>query len=120
MIVSAGAIIEKEGVFLVIFDRHGNWGFPKGHVDEGETVEAAAKREVKEEVGLDIELTEKKGVVHYDVNGEPKQTIYFLATWKAGEAQCLEEVEEVRWGTKEEVLNLLTFEEVKECFLEVV
>jgi 8-oxo-dGTP pyrophosphatase MutT (NUDIX family) len=39
-------------LFLLIRDSYRNWGFPKGHVEEGELPEAAALREVGEETGL--------------------------------------------------------------------
>jgi 8-oxo-dGTP pyrophosphatase MutT (NUDIX family) len=39
-------------LFLLIRDSYRNWGFPKGHVEEGEQPEAAALREVAEETGL--------------------------------------------------------------------
>ena len=39
-------------LFLIIRDSYNNWGFPKGHVEDGERPEAAAVREVSEETGL--------------------------------------------------------------------
>jgi len=39
-------------LFLIIRDSYDNWGFPKGHVENGERPEAAALREVCEETGL--------------------------------------------------------------------
>lgn len=39
-------------LFLLIRDSYRNWGFPKGHVEDGELPEAAALREVAEETGL--------------------------------------------------------------------
>ena len=39
-------------MFLIIRDSYDNWGFPKGHVEDGERPEAAALREVCEETGL--------------------------------------------------------------------
>ena len=39
-------------LFLIIRDSYDNWGFPKGHVEDGEQPEAAALREVSEETGL--------------------------------------------------------------------
>jgi 8-oxo-dGTP pyrophosphatase MutT (NUDIX family) len=39
-------------LFLLIRDSYRNWGFPKGHVEQGEQPEAAALREVTEETGL--------------------------------------------------------------------
>jgi 8-oxo-dGTP pyrophosphatase MutT (NUDIX family) len=44
-------------LFLLIRDSYRNWGFPKGHLEEGEPPDAAALREVTEETGLaDVEL----------------------------------------------------------------
>jgi 8-oxo-dGTP pyrophosphatase MutT (NUDIX family) len=39
-------------LFLIIRDSYNNWGFPKGHIEDGERPEAAAVREVSEETGL--------------------------------------------------------------------
>ena len=55
---SAGAIIfKKEGagiLFLVIYSaRNKIWGFPKGHIEAGESEKEAAIREIKEEAGLE-------------------------------------------------------------------
>jgi 8-oxo-dGTP pyrophosphatase MutT (NUDIX family) len=55
--LSAGGVIvrrkEDDSVeVLLIEDSYGNWGFPKGHVEGGETSEEAALRECREETGL--------------------------------------------------------------------
>ncbi len=55
---SAGAVIfRKEGtdiLFLIIYSNRNNiWGFPKGHIEQGETAKKASLREIKEEVGLE-------------------------------------------------------------------
>ena len=58
--VAAGAIVEYEGGIVLlrreIDPRAGFWVHPGGFVDRGETVEAAAKRETWEEVGLEVEI----------------------------------------------------------------
>lgn len=57
---SAGGVVVRMGdaggvlrpLFLIIRDSYDNWGFPKGHVEDGERPEVAAIREVGEETGL--------------------------------------------------------------------
>lgn len=53
---SAGGIVFRlehgAPLFLLIRDSYGNWGFPKGHLEQGEGAEDAALREVREETGL--------------------------------------------------------------------
>ena len=39
--------------FLLIKDSYDNWGFPKGHLEDGESPAEAATRETAEETGLD-------------------------------------------------------------------
>ena len=49
----AGGDAAPRPVFLLIRDSYRNWGFPKGHLEDGEAPERAAVREVAEETGLD-------------------------------------------------------------------
>jgi 8-oxo-dGTP pyrophosphatase MutT (NUDIX family) len=54
---SAGGVLVRTGPrgteFLVIRDRYGHWGLPKGHIEEGEQALAAARRECIEETGIE-------------------------------------------------------------------
>lgn len=61
MDIVAGCVIEKNNKILMVQEAkekyYGQWNFPAGHVDMGETIIEGAIREVKEETGCDIKLT---------------------------------------------------------------
>ena len=119
--VSAGAIIytiiNEERQYLLIRDFHGNYGFPKGHLEEGETEEEAAIREIREEVGLEVELdTSFREELNYLMpNGILKKSIYYLASYRdQTPIMQEEEVQEIILLPYEEAMDLLTFDNMKE------
>ena len=62
---SAGAVVVRDGACLIV--RHGReWVFPKGHLEQNETPEQAAIREVREETGVEIAIDEWLGVTRYE------------------------------------------------------
>lgn len=54
--LSAGGLVLEEGYILLVRNRNGYWGLPKGHCESGETLAETAAREVQEETGLTIEV----------------------------------------------------------------
>ena len=66
---AGGVVFRREGTgvrYLLILDSNGNWGFPKGHLNEGESPLDAARREVEEETGLvDLVLHGDLGVIDW-------------------------------------------------------
>ena len=66
-IVAAGGLITNEKNELLIMFRRGKWDLPKGKVDEGETLEVAALREVEEETGIkNVRLGKLVGVTNHE------------------------------------------------------
>lgn len=63
----------------------GRWSFPSGYVDRGEDVEEAARREVVEETGLEVDIDGLVGV--YSTTGDPVILIVFAAGAVRGEAR---------------------------------
>ena len=82
---SCGAIVYRESdieiEFLAIKSKsNGDWGFPKGHMENGETEEQTAKREVFEETGLKVTLVDEfRTTAKYTMpNGISKEVVYFI------------------------------------------
>ena len=97
----------------------GDWTFPKGKLDEGESYPQCAIREVIEETGLDCEIVRFIGTTNYvHRKGKPKIVAYYLMTPVAGEGtfQPNEEVDELRWVLLEHVRERLTWDRDQELF----
>ena len=118
--ISAGAVLytrkQDEVHYLLIRDFHGNFGFPKGHLEESETLEQAARREIQEEVGLAVEAdTGFREDLHYIMpNGVEKTAVYFVAEFTGQDYRKQEEeVEEIVLLPYEEAYETLTFDNMK-------
>jgi 8-oxo-dGTP pyrophosphatase MutT (NUDIX family) len=90
------------------------WGFPKGHLEAGESTEEAAIREVEEETGIKAEITDKLGQSKYVItkNDEKifKVVTIFLMKYLSGEPKAqIGEVSDVSWLSYEEALKKLTY-----------
>ena len=121
---SCGCIILKNKKVLLVYEKNRNfWGFPKGHMENGETEIETALREVKEEVGLDVEIDkERRYTLNYIIRDEiDKTTVLYIAKSKNDEIIMQEnEIENIRWCSFEEALNILTFDNWKEMFKKVI
>lgn len=125
---SCGAVVyrfdEGRRKFLLIRNRRSaHWGFPKGHVEPGETNEQTAIREVLEETGLHVKILPdfvKKS--DYTIQGKiEKSVLIFLA--KTDEKRFTlqeEEIEECGWFTYEKALNTLNYENDKNILNEAM
>ena len=71
----------------------GLWSFPSGYVDRGEPLETAAAREVKEESGLDVELTGLVGL--YSEDHDPVVLAVYTGEVRGGELSAGDETDDV-------------------------
>ena len=103
---AAGGAVLRTGpgrqveVLLVHRPGHRDWTLPKGKVEQGETDEECALREVAEETGFDCLLGPEFGASRYrDRRGRDKGVRYWAMTVRYGAFQPNAEVDEVRWVT---------------------
>jgi 8-oxo-dGTP diphosphatase len=95
--------------------RHDDWSLPKGHLEDGETKEQAALREVKEETGLDARILNHLGAIQYYFRKPKGDLIHKVVHFYLMEATSSElgkanwEVAEVRWVPIDEAQNLLSY-----------
>jgi 8-oxo-dGTP diphosphatase len=96
--VATGAIFFLDGGIVLVRramePRYGKWVFPGGYVDRGESLEAAAIREVKEESGLDVRLTRLVGAYSYP--GNTVIVIVYAGEVTGGSLQADEESLDIR------------------------
>lgn len=86
-----------------------DWVFPKGHIEEGETEEACARREVQEEAGVDAIVEDRLGEDRYVTpQGKCVRAVFFLMR-RAREVPAAEG-REVRWVALEDALAELPFD----------
>ena len=120
-VTCCGAIILHNQRFLLIKhnDRSGgHWYFPKGHMEEGETQEQTAAREILEETGLQVNFVPgfKASSNYIDkVNSTNKTAIFFLANAITSNVVVdNNEVVEFRWLDYQSAHNLLTYDNAKD------
>ena len=108
---AAGGVIERDRLIAVVHrPRYDDWSLPKGKLDRGESWEAAALREVREETGLICELVEELSSVRYrDLRGRPKTVRYWRMRVAGGEFTPNSEVDELRWLDRAAAVALLTY-----------
>lgn len=124
---SCGFVVYKqvEGVlyYLVILSSNGDLGFPKGHVELGESEYETAIRELKEETNVEVEILEgfryefeyklpyKKNVM--------KQCVYFVGKCVSEDICCLEkEVLDAKFVSLERAVSALTFDDTRKLLKE--
>ena len=106
IIAAGGLVTNPQGQILWIF-RRGFWDLPKGKLDEGETIQTCAVREVQEETGIQHihlhELLKFTNHLYFDKYLQEeviKRTYWFhmtIAMMQTGTPQTNEDIEKIEW-----------------------
>lgn len=110
-IIAAGGIVENEEGKILFQHRRGKWDLPKGKLDDGETIEECAVREVEEETGLqNIGLGELIDITYHNyIEKETdieKETHWFamkVSGMQKLTPQTEEGISELRWVAENEL-----------------
>ena len=120
---ACGCIISENNKILLIRQISGMWGFPKGHVEEGETEEQTAIREVKEETNIDVQVdSSKRYVMHYKTDkGKYKEVAFFIGKKIGGYLRMQpEEIIEAGWFDYEDALKIISYDNTRDLFKQVI
>ena len=113
---SCGAVIwrEENGLRQYLLARHngGHWSFPKGHVENSETEEETAIREIREETGLQaaIDTAFRHQVTYSPKPGVILDVIFFIAVPTGGTEHAQEEeISQLGWFSFQEAADRITY-----------
>ncbi len=116
-IVAAGGLVYNEKDELLMIFRRGKWDLPKGKLDEGETIEDCAVREVMEETGLTTVVRgDLIGITYHQyfdkwVKEEVIKETHWYRMQAAGNQQLVpqteEDIEIIKWVDEKELEDCL-------------
>ena len=114
---SCGCIVFNNGKVLVEKSLSGFYGFPKGHIENGESEVECAIRETLEETGIRarVDLNDRFVISYlvHDIN--PKSVVYFISSLVGSDDISIqeEEVSSACWVDINSVRDVLTFDNLK-------
>ena len=126
---TAGGIVfrhNKEGKveILLIQDAKDRWTIPKGHIEEGETAQATAKREIGEEAGLNnVEVLNWLGKIHFRYRRVDKlvlMTTQIYLVRAKGDTNAIQKEEwmnGIKWFSFHDALDVIEYEDIGKLML---
>lgn len=115
-VLAAGGILWRTAsdsnaveVLLVHRPRYRDWTFPKGKLHSGETLLAAAIREVHEETGLSVVVGHRMSTVGYRTLDGPKEVTYWVMRPAGGTFVPNDEVDKLRWVRMDRAAKTLSY-----------
>lgn len=124
---SCGAVIYKyiDNELFILLLKHnlGHWSFAKGHVEDSETEQETAIREIREETNLDVTInSDFRYVITYSpYEGVIKDVVYFLATTNSDNIKAQQsEISEIKWFKYEDAISMITYEDDRKVLMKAI
>lgn len=126
---AGGMVFRRVGAddidILMIQDLLGRWTIPKGHVEEGESLEQTAVREIEEETGLSkLSIKDKLDKIHFFYRKEGKliyMTTHVFLIEALGDTEALipedsEGIVDAKWFSRDDALKLIEYKDTERLF----
>lgn len=116
IVASGGIITNSQNEILLVKNPRKGWEYPGGIIEPGETLPQGLIREIKEETGVNVEITNIVGIYSNTkkkkgYNGVEEVptivTIDFICNYISGDLKTSDESVEVKWFSKEEALRIV-------------
>lgn len=126
---TAGGIVFRHGKddnieILLIQDSKDRWTIPKGHIEEGETAQQTAKREIGEEAGLkNVEMLGWLGKIHFRYRRVDKlvlMTTQIYLVRAKGDTNAIQKEEwmnGIKWFSFHDALDVIEYEDIGKLML---
>lgn len=122
--LGSAVILEKDGKILLgrrnKEPENGKWVLPGGRVEPFESIKDAAKREIREETGLDVEVGEAFRIYEIIVPpGEHRVIVYSRATVKSGEPKASSDTSELSFFSRDDLKHVEMTDLVKRVLQDI-
>ncbi len=114
--------------FAMVHDVFGYWTLSKGSVEPGESPEEGTVREVKEEIGVDVQIIEKLGeneyMAHHPEKGKIRKHVHYFLAESKFEPLTLEKgtggLDQARWFELSEISDLMMYDDVTKLIADAI
>ncbi|MDO7908634.1 NUDIX domain-containing protein [Paenibacillus sp. JX-17] len=111
ILVASVSVMQDQQVLIIQENKpgaEGKWNFPSGRLEQGEDIVKAARREAREETGLEVEITATTGVYNFiSDTGQQVILFHFLGNVTGGMLDLAEEeIVDSRWIHRDDLQQL--------------
>lgn len=113
--------LELKSVAIIYRESHKDYSFPKGHLEENESLEECAIRETAEETKRIARIISKPYVSRYTTpRGEDVENYMYIAIDEGKSDNASTDTHEFKWIPIDEVLDILSYDSLKKDYKEVL